>query len=49
MCLEGEEEGEFLDLLLMGEREIDGSEIKPCLIMLETSLEDAIKGRREKA
>lgn len=46
MGLEGEEEMEFSEFevgLLMGEREIDGSEIIPCLIMVETSLEEAIK------
>lgn len=46
--MEGEEEGETLELEmgLRGEREIDGSEINPCFIIVDTSLEDAIEERK---
>lgn len=43
--LEGEEEGESLGFVdLWGEREREESEMKPCLIMADTSL-DAIEAK----
>lgn len=49
--MEGEEEGDTLELEmgLRGDREIDGSEMNPCLIIVDTSLADAIReGERER-